>query len=253
LLVVTDIYGGHMAANGGVVAVARGGGATSAVFAAVGAGFRLTALAPTSGHRNAVGRAAGGVAIRVVIATGADSLPDVAPCGTFSGGAATSGSHAHGWHQAPNALTVAGGLRAVAISGDMVVATDVVVGTTIVCVDAGWRVVVGIRRQTVATSGAIVGVVTNASELRAHVVGSVVVDAATSGATSARWHKVDDVVMDVGGLCHAAVGDADVALAFAAIASDGVVMLLLNVLMMVGGRFLVFVGKGLQLVVLLSV
>jgi hypothetical protein len=75
---------------------------------ALGVGWRPVVAALDSGHKNAVGKAVGGVHVGVVVTTGAGSQPPVArdasgqrvaPSGAFGGGVATCGVAATGWDQ----------------------------------------------------------------------------------------------------------------------------------------------------------
>jgi hypothetical protein len=203
---VTTIQGGRRAATGGVAlasfgsvaAAATSGGATCGAFAAASVGFRPFASARTNGHRDAGCRAADGVVVRVVVATGDGSRHAIARGG--AGGAdATSGATCAKWHHVVAIVALVGGLCRVVGGGDGAIAIHVVAGTTIAWLAADWRAVVGIRRQRAATCGAVIGVDTNVGGLRTPAVGDIDV-AATSGANDATWRQADDVVTDVGGL-----------------------------------------------------
>jgi hypothetical protein len=184
---VSTIHGGRrvvaggvvVVAGGGVAAVARSGGATCGVFAVVGACFWPGAIAPSSGHRDVVGRAIGGVVVLAIGATGARSRTAFAngdtSCGNFGGVAATRGAIVVGWHQAVVVVTKPGGLRVVALGvapfvpttsrafvarlhqaivvvtnvgglrhvvaggGAIAALDDVAASTSVACVNTGWR------------------------------------------------------------------------------------------------------------------
>jgi hypothetical protein len=93
---------------------------------------------------------------------------------------ATRGATAFGWHHDVDVFT---DVVVVVVAGGGVVAI-----TTTACVDADWRMVVGIRMQRAATGGNVIGVVIDASGQRVAPRGAFGGVATTCGATAARLH-----------------------------------------------------------------